>query len=131
MSAANFGASAACVGSPRLGDLARGAGGVAGDDRLPAVLADDLAALAERVDVAVHRLDVLERRALDRHQLELDRQEVLADDVQAGVRQQMMNVGDAARDRIFDRDHAEFGLSGRDRGKQSSKVGAGSGWTSG
>ena len=36
-----------------LGDLARGAGRVAGNDRLPAVLADDLAALAEGMDVAV------------------------------------------------------------------------------
>ena len=47
-----------------LGDLAGGAGGVAFDHGLPAVLADDLAALAERVDVAVDGLDVLQRRAL-------------------------------------------------------------------
>src|SRR5262249_47272031 len=29
----------------------------------------------------------------------------------------MVNVGDAARDRVFDRDHAEFGLAGVDRGE--------------
>ena len=49
-----------------FGDLARRARGVGGDDRLDAELADDLAALAERMDVALDRLDVLERRALRR-----------------------------------------------------------------
>ena len=66
-----------------LGDLARGTGRIAGDDRLPAVLADDVAALAERMDVAVDGLDRLQRGALRRHELEVDGQEVLADDVQA------------------------------------------------
>ena len=55
---------AARVLSPDLGDLARGAGGVGGDDRLEAELADHLAALAERLHVALDRLDVGERRAL-------------------------------------------------------------------
>ena len=41
----------------------------------------------------------------------MDRQEPLADDVQAGLRQQMMDVGDAAGDRVLDRDHAEVGLA--------------------
>ena len=40
-------------------------------------------------------------------QLEVDRQEVLADDVQARGRQEMVDVGDAAGDRVLDRDHAE------------------------
>ena len=41
-----------------LGDVARAAGGVGRDDRLDAELADDAAALAERVDVALDGLDV-------------------------------------------------------------------------
>ena len=41
-------------------DLAGGAGGVAGDHRAQAVLADDLAALAEGVHVAVHGADLVE-----------------------------------------------------------------------
>jgi hypothetical protein len=36
----------------------RAAGGIGRDDRLDAELADDAPALAERVDVALHRLDV-------------------------------------------------------------------------
>ena len=56
-------------------------------------------------------LSVVERRALRRQQLVVHRQEMLADDVQARVRHQMMDVGDAAGDRILDRDHAELGLA--------------------
>ena len=37
----------------------------------------------------------------------------------------MMNVGDASGDRIFDRDHAEFGLAGRNRGQRILEGGAG------
>ena len=96
-----------------LGDLARGAGRVGGDDRLDSELADDVAALAERHDVALDRLDAVERRALRRHQLMADRQEPFGDDVQAGGRHQVMDVGDAAGDRILDRDHAELGLARR------------------
>ena len=51
-----------------FGDLARGAGGVGGDHRLDAELADHLAALPERVDVALDRLDVVELCALHRQQ---------------------------------------------------------------
>ena len=40
----------------------------------------------------------------------MDRQEVLADDMQAGGGQQMMDVGHAAGDRILDRDHRKIGL---------------------
>jgi hypothetical protein len=69
-----------------------------------------LAALAERVDVALDRLDVFEL-APAAPSAGADRQEVLADDVQAGIRQQMMDVGDAAGDRVLDRDHAEVGLA--------------------
>ena len=50
---------------------------------------------------------VFEARALRRHQLIADRQEPFGDDVQARGRHQMMDVGDAAGDRILDRDHAE------------------------
>ena len=44
-----------------------------------------------------------------RQQLKMDRQEGLADDVQARGRQQIVDVGDAAGDRVLDRDHAEVG----------------------
>ena len=52
-----------------LGDLARGARGIGRDNRLDAELADDLAALAERVDVVLDRLDVFELGAFDAEQL--------------------------------------------------------------
>ena len=80
-----------------LRHLARGAGGVAGHMRLQPELADDLAALAQRMDVAVDVLDGAEIGLGDGHQMEMDRQEVLADDVQPRGRQQMVDVGDTAR----------------------------------
>ena len=43
-----------------------------------------------------------------RQQMMLHALEMFADDVQAGIRHQMMDVGDAARDRILDRDHGEL-----------------------
>ena len=60
---------------------------------------------------------VFKRRALRRHQLVADRQEPFGDDVQAGCRHQVMDVGDAAGDRILDRDHAEVGVAGAERGE--------------
>ena len=63
------------------------------------------------MDVALDGLDVGELGAARRHQLVTDRQEPFADDEQAGLRQQMMDVGDAAGDRILDRDHAEIGFA--------------------
>src|SRR6202020_3554681 len=63
-------------------DFARRAGRIAGDDRLELVAADDVPALAERVDVTIEGLDVLDARAGNRQQLKLNRQEGLNDDVQ-------------------------------------------------
>ena len=54
-------------------------------------------------------LTVFSDRALQRHQLMMHRHEMLGDDVQPRMRHQMMNVGDAAGDRILDRDHRQIG----------------------
>ncbi len=68
--------------------------------------------------MALDGLDVGKFGAARRHQLVMDRQKPFADDEQAGLRQQMMDVGDAAGDRILDRDHAEVGLARGDRGQR-------------
>ena len=57
------------------------------------------------------RLIVAERRAGHGHQLMADAQEVFADDVETGIGQQMMDVGDAAGDRVLDRDHGQSGFA--------------------
>ena len=59
-----------------------------------------------------------------RHQRELDAQEVLADDVQARVRQEVVDVGDPARDRVVDRDHRELGVPALDGGEDVLEGGA-------
>ena len=99
--------------SPTLRDLARRARGVGCDDRLDAELADDLAALAERVHVALHGLDVLDGGALRREQLVAHRHEMLGDDVQVRLRHQVVDVGDPAGDRVLDRNHGELGFAAR------------------
>ena len=73
-------------------------------------IADDLAALPERMNVAVHALDIAELGAGQAHQLKMDRQEMLADDMQARGRQKMMDIGDATGDRVLDRDHRKTRL---------------------
>ena len=85
--AVDFGRKPRGDGGARLvadfGNLAGGAGGVGGDHRLDAELADHLAALAQRVHVALDRLDVLERCPLRPQQLMPHRHEMLGDDMEA------------------------------------------------
>src|ERR1700720_1406224 len=72
-----------------------------------ATRADNYAALAKRVDMAVDRFHLIESRALDAEQLKMDRQKIFRDDVETRARQEVMDVGDPPRDRILDRNHAE------------------------
>src|SRR5690606_13328402 len=78
-----------------IGNEASGSRRIACDDALPAILADDVAALAKRMDMAVYRLDFLALDARKHHQLEMDRQEIFANDMHVGKRQQIMNIRDA------------------------------------
>ena len=68
---------------------------------------------------------VFERRAGHGEQLEMDRQEGLGDDVQAGGRQQRMDVGDPAGDRVLDRDHRQIGRAVLQRRERVLESGAG------
>jgi hypothetical protein len=101
ISPASSEAMAASLRSPR------GARGVCDHDRLEPERADHLPALVERVHVAAHGLDGLERGALRRQQLMVHPLEMFADDVEPGLRQQMMDIGDAAGDRVLHRQHRE------------------------
>ena len=40
---------------------------------------------------------------------------MLCNNVQIGIRQQVVNIGDAACNRVLDRDHSKIGLAGFDR----------------
>ena len=59
--------------------------------------------------MAVDSLKRLERGALGRQEAMIHPLEVFADDMQIRIRQQVVNIGDPARDRIFDRYHRQFG----------------------
>ena len=91
--------------------FACGAGRIGGNDRHQSQLPDHLPALAERMDVTVDRVAGPSSLAPAREELMMDAQEVLADDVEIGGRHQIMNVGDAAGDRIVDGDHGEHGFA--------------------
>ena len=67
------------------------------------------------MDMAVHRLDFLALDARKHHQLEMDRQEIFANDVHVGERQQIVNIGDATSQRVLDGDHGEIGSAGFNR----------------
>ena len=83
---------------------------------MQAVRADDLAALAERVDVAVHGADLVEpARPGSPSRWNRIRRKCSADDVQPGVGQEVVDVGDPAGDRVVDRDHRQVGLAALDR----------------
>ena len=77
--------------------------------------ADQIAALAEGVNVAVHGLEPVDRGPVRSEQLVLHVLEMLGDDEQAGFRQQVMDIGNPARQRVLDRDHRPSNAAGRDR----------------
>ena len=58
----------------------------------------------------------------------MDRQEILADDVQARFRQEMVDIGDAARDGVLDGNHAEIGDAIGNRREGVLEAGAGQGF---
>ena len=86
-------------------DVGGGPGGVGHDLGPVAVAAQELAALADGVDVAFDQVDRLQRGARHAQELVVHAHELLADDVQPAARQQVVHVGDAAGDRVVDRDH--------------------------
>ncbi len=100
---------------------------VGGDDGSQVQFLDDLAALPERVNVAVHRPEGVQTRARQGQELMVHTQEMLADDVEIGVRHQMMNVRDAAGHRVFDRDHRQMRGAGGHHGEGIFKYPAGHG----
>ena len=63
-------------------------------------------------------LIVLEPRAGQRQQVVVHPLEMLADDVQAAMRHQVMDVGDPAGDRVVDRDHRALGAALAHRGER-------------
>ena len=79
-----------------LGHLPGRACGVGMNLRLQAQFADELAALTQRMDVAVDGLEVRKRRPRHPQQVVIHALEVLGDDEQARRRQQVMNVGHPA-----------------------------------
>ena len=94
-------------GVAQLLDLGGAAGGVGAHDRLEPVRAQEVAALRQGVDMAAHGADAVETRAGQGQQMVVHPLEMLADDIQARIGHQMVDVGDPSGDRVLDRDHRE------------------------
>ncbi len=99
----------------RLAHHARRARRIGLGHRLQAELDQLAAALAQRLRVAQDALDGLQAGAGRGHQLVAHAQEVLADDVEIGFGQQVVDIGDAARHRVLDGDHGVARLARPDR----------------
>jgi hypothetical protein len=63
------------------------------------------------MDMAVDGADFLAGHAGQHHQLEADRHEIFADDMQPRFRQEVMDIGDASGDRVLDRDHRQVRIA--------------------
>ena len=96
-----------------FGDELGGAGGVGLDHRGQLQVGQDAAHLAQRDGVGMGSPDVGDGGALDAEQAVLDALELLADDEQAGVRQQMVDVGDPAGEAVLAGQHAQVAWPSR------------------
>jgi hypothetical protein len=83
------------------------------------VLAQEAPALAEEHGVAHRRADVGEPGARLRQEVDVHPQEVLADDVEPGLGQQVVDVGDPPVGRVLHRQHRELGPALAHRGDRA------------
>ncbi len=105
-------------GAVRIGVLRQGFGGSGGVARRLGAQTEApqrIAALTQGDGHAAYRLHVLQGHARIRHQVKADRLEPLADDLQAGRRQQMVHVGHAACDRVLHGNHCQVAGAGLHR----------------
>jgi hypothetical protein len=112
----------------RVGVLAqqpRGAGGVAHRLGLQLQPLHHLAALRQRDRHGGDGLQVFQPNPRVGHQLEVDRLEPFADDLQARGGQEVVHVGDPPRDGVLHRDHAELAAAGLHRFERLLEGGAG------
>ena len=97
--------------------LGRGACGIGVHDRQQAQPVDELATLGERVDMRVHGHEPRRVGTRAGEEVMPDAFEVLGDDMEVGLGQELVNVGNAACRRVLDRDHREPRAAVRDGGE--------------
>ena len=106
-----------------VGDGLAGAGRVVGRQQLPRPAAQEGLGLAERLDVRVDALDVVERLAGQRGEAEADRDDDLAADLEVVLEEQVVVLADRAVDDVLDRDDAgSRGLPAATAAKTSRKL---------
>ena len=108
-----------------LGDLGRRSGGIRMDHRLQAQPINCLAALRQRMNMAAHSFYIVQTSADDAQQLVAYSLKMFADEMQACIRQHLVNIRDPSGDRVFDRDHGATGPAVFNRRKG---IGKGPAW---
>ena len=118
-----------------FGDVACRAGRVGMHDRCQAEAAKPFAALGKALRVAVDLDKPVDGRALWRQKVMIDALEMLAIDEQSRSGKKMVDIGNPARDRVFDRHHGKRGaafLNGKDhvleRGAGSTSISGFTAW---
>ncbi len=81
------------------------------DHRFQTEFTDELAALAQRMDMAVDGFDVGNVRARHGEELVMDAKKIFADHMEVGGRQEMVDISDTARHGIIDGDHGKGRLA--------------------
>ena len=105
---------AAAPRSASVGDGLARAGGVVRRQQLPRPRAQERLGLAERLDVRVDPLDVLDPLAGQRGEAEAHRDDDLAADDEIVLEQQVVVLADRAVDDVLDRHDAGGRVAGRD-----------------
>ena len=95
-----------------LGHMLGRAGSVGAGDPVQPVLFEKALALAQQHRVAHRMGDLVELRAFDPQQVDMHPHEGFLDDMQPGLRQHRVDVGDPAIGRVLDRQHRQIGGAG-------------------
>ena len=97
-----------------VGDGLAGAGRVVGRQELPRPAAQERLGLAERLDVRVDPLDVVDPLARQRGQAQADRHDDLGADDEVELEQEVVVLADRAVDDVLDGHDARDGIAGGD-----------------
>jgi len=85
--------------------------GIRAGHAMDAVLAQEIAALAEKNGMAHGTLDPLKRGARQGEKIDMHPHEGFIDDMQSRFRQEAVDIRHPAVDRIFDRQHGQLGIA--------------------
>jgi hypothetical protein len=97
-----------------FGDLSCCPSGIGRRHGLNSMIPQEFPALPQRHDMAVGGFNLFQDASRRRHELEPDGHHMFRNDVQPRCREQMMDVSNPSRDRVFDGNHGQIGVAAFD-----------------